>query len=299
MVSPRPMFEIYVHSPHARGHPPARRSGRPRRHPLERPPRRLPHRGPGPDEDPDGQELDHRARRLEGRLRAEGRRCRRGPRSTPYLVDRYRQFISGLLDVTDNIVGRQGRPPAGRRPPRRPRPVPRRGGRQGHGAPLGHGQPRVGPVRLLARRRLRVGRQQRLRPQEVRASPRAAPGSASSTTSAISASTSRRSRSRWPASATCRATSSATACCAAARRGWWRPSTTCTSSSTPIPTWSELRRARAAVRAAALVVARLRHLDASARAAASSTASAKAIRRVAEVKALLDLDADEVPAARR
>ena len=59
----------------ARGHPPARRQGGARRHPLERPPRRLPHRDPGPDEDPDGQELDHRAGRLEGRLRAEGRRA--------------------------------------------------------------------------------------------------------------------------------------------------------------------------------------------------------------------------------
>ena len=73
--SPRPLFEIYVHSRllegiHLRGG-----QGRARRHPLERPPRRLPHRGPGPDEDPDGQELGHRARRLEGRLRAEGQRA--------------------------------------------------------------------------------------------------------------------------------------------------------------------------------------------------------------------------------
>ena len=75
MPSPRPMFEIYVHSRrlegiHLRGGKVARGG-----HPLERPPRRLPHRGPGPDEDPDGQELDHRARGLEGRLRAEGRRA--------------------------------------------------------------------------------------------------------------------------------------------------------------------------------------------------------------------------------
>ena len=66
----------------ARGHPPARRQGGARRHPLERPPRRLPHRDPRPDEDPDGQERHHRAGRLEGRLRAEGRRAARVRRST-------------------------------------------------------------------------------------------------------------------------------------------------------------------------------------------------------------------------
>ena len=44
----------------ARGHPPARRQGRARRPPLERPPRRLPHRDPRPDEDADGQERHHR-----------------------------------------------------------------------------------------------------------------------------------------------------------------------------------------------------------------------------------------------
>ena len=77
---------------------------------------------------------------------------------------------------------------------------------------------RVGAVRLLAGRRVRLGRQQRLRPQErghhgarrlgVRAAPLPQPGP----------STSRRSRSPWSASATWRATCSATACCAAARR---------------------------------------------------------------------------------
>ena len=42
-------------------------------------------------------------------------------------------------------------------------------------------------------------------------------------------------RSPWRASGTWRATSSATACCGAGRRGSWRPSTTRTSSSTPTP----------------------------------------------------------------
>ena len=53
--------------------------------------------------------------------------------------------------------------------------------------------------------------------------------------------TSRRRRSRWSASATCRATCSATACCSHRRSGWSPPSTIATSSS--IPTRSR-RRAR-------------------------------------------------------
>ena len=68
-------------------------------------------------------------------------------------------------------------------------------------------------ARLLARRRLRLRRLGRLRPQEAWRSPRAAPGSASSATSARWTSTSSASRSAWWASATCRATCSATACC--------------------------------------------------------------------------------------
>ena len=56
----------------ARRHPPARRQGRARRPALERSARRLPHRDPRPDEDADGQERHHRPGRLEGRLRAEG-----------------------------------------------------------------------------------------------------------------------------------------------------------------------------------------------------------------------------------
>ena len=84
MPSPRPHVRDLRPLAAAGGHPPARRQGGPRRHPLERPPRRLPHRGPGPDEDPDGEELDHRARRLQGRLRAQGQRAAAArPRRVP------------------------------------------------------------------------------------------------------------------------------------------------------------------------------------------------------------------------
>ena len=62
---------------------PARRAGRARRHPLVRPARGLPHRGPRPDEGADGEERGHRAGRREGRLRrrssppaATATRCR-------------------------------------------------------------------------------------------------------------------------------------------------------------------------------------------------------------------------------
>ena len=197
----------------ARGHPPARRQGGARRHPLERPPRRLPHRDPGPDEDPDGQERDHRARGL-----ARAASCSRAsvpprPALDAYLVDRYREFVSGLLDVTDNIVDGKVAPSARGGAPRRRRSLPGGRGRQGHRPPLRHRQQRLGAVRLLARRRLRLRRQRRLRPQEgrhhrarrlgVREAPLPEPGR------------------RRPEgalhhgrrSATWRATSSATACC--------------------------------------------------------------------------------------
>ena len=68
------------------------------------------------------------------------------------------------------------------------------------------------------------------------ASPRAAPGSRSSATSAssgIDVQTAGLHRRR--ASATCRATCSATACCSRSTSGWSAPSTTATSSSTPTP----------------------------------------------------------------
>ena len=53
------------------GHPPARRQGRPRRHPLVGPARGLPHRDPRPDEGADGQERGDRAGGRQGRVRPE------------------------------------------------------------------------------------------------------------------------------------------------------------------------------------------------------------------------------------
>ena len=67
------------------GHPSARRPGGARRHPLVRPARGFPHRDPGPDEDPDGEERRHRAGGLQGRLlrQAAAGSAARASRSRP------------------------------------------------------------------------------------------------------------------------------------------------------------------------------------------------------------------------
>ena len=131
-----------------------------------------------------------------------------------YLVDRYRQFISGLLDVTDNYVdGKVAHPPdvvrhddqdpiswwrRTKAPPTSPTPPTACPPSTASGSEML--SPQAAATATTTRRK---------------ASRRAAPGNASSISSAISVSTSRRSPSRWPASATCRATCSGTGCCAA------------------------------------------------------------------------------------
>ena len=77
----------------------------------------------------------------------------------------YKTFISGLLDITDNLQGRGDRPAGPGRAPRRRRLLPRRRGRQGHRDVLRHRQRGGQGLRLLARRRVRLGRVGRLRPQ--------------------------------------------------------------------------------------------------------------------------------------
>ena len=77
----------------------------------------------------------------------------------------YRTFISGLLDITDNLVDGETVPPPRRRPPRRGRLLPGRGGGQGHRHVLRPRQRGRARLRLLAGRRLRQRRLGRLRPQ--------------------------------------------------------------------------------------------------------------------------------------
>ena len=78
----------------------------------------------------------------------------------------YQTLIRGLLDLTDNYAGDGIRPPADvvRHDPRRS--LSRGRGRQGHGDLLRHRQCARPGLRLLARRRLRLGRLGGLRPQE-------------------------------------------------------------------------------------------------------------------------------------
>ena len=76
----------------------------------------------------------------------------------------YKTFISGLLDITDNLVDGETVPPR-RRTPRRRRLLPRGRRRQGHRDVLRHRQRRGQGLRLLARRRVRQRRLGRLRPQ--------------------------------------------------------------------------------------------------------------------------------------
>ena len=77
----------------------------------------------------------------------------------------YRMFISGLLDITDNRVSGASGAARARGAPRRRRRLPRRRRRQGHGHVLRHRQRGGAVLRLLARRRVRLGRLGRLRPQ--------------------------------------------------------------------------------------------------------------------------------------
>ena len=152
------------------------------------------------------------------------------------VVECYRTFMRGLLDVTDTIAAGEIVPPSRRRAARRGRPVPRRRGRQGHGDLLRHRERDLGRVRLLARRRVRLGRLGRLRPQGDGDHRPGRLGVGASGTSASSVSTSRRRTSRWSGSATCPATCSGTACCSLVTSSWSARSTTGTSFSTPIPT---------------------------------------------------------------
>ena len=213
---------------HASRGAPARRASGARWYPLVGPARGFPHRDSRAHEGPEGQERRHRAVRRQGRLRREApaggsrRATRRGRGVLPALH-------RGLLDVTDNLVtddtGSQWSPPHEGRALRRRRPLSRRRRRQGHRHVLRHRQrDRVRP-RLLARRRVRVGRFGGLRPQgDGHHRPRCVGiGAAPLPPSRRSIPTA--TTSPWSGSATCRATCSATACCChrTSARGRVRP----------------------------------------------------------------------------
>ena len=95
--------------PRMEGDPPARRQGRARRHPLERPARRLPHRGPRADEDADGEERGHRPGRRQGRLRRQGQRA--SP-TTPSSTRTGRSSAPCSTSPTTSSTAASSRPPA-------------------------------------------------------------------------------------------------------------------------------------------------------------------------------------------
>ena len=260
---PRPAREIWVSSPRVDGRPPALRRGRPRWPALVRPAGGPAHRGARAGQGADGEEHRHRAHRRQGRVRRQApaageRRPRRGPGRGPGLLpDLHRRAArahrqpgrrrassrrSGWSGTTATTPTWSSPPTRGRRPsPTWPTPSRLERGfwlgdafasrRLGRLRPQGDGHHRP--------RRVGVGDPALPRAGPRRRRPRTSPSSGS---------------------ATCPATCSATGCCCPSTSGWWPPSTTGTSSSTRPRRRRVLRRAAAAVRAAPLLVGRLRPL---------------------------------------
>ena len=244
--------------PRRAGHPPPGRARRSGRHPLERPTAGPPHRGPRPDAHAGAEERADRADRREGRLRARG-------------AVRGRRRAAGRRAGRVRGVRRRAARPH-RRPARTARwsPVPGRldgddpylvvAADRGTAAfcdVANRLAPRTG---VLARRRVRLRRLQRLRPQGAGRHRSRRLGGASTTTSPSSASTCRPTRSRVVGHRRhVRRRVRQRHAALASHPRWWPRSTTATSSSTPTPT----RRPRSPSgprlsRAARLVVAGLR-----------------------------------------
>ncbi len=207
-----------------RGRAPARREGRARRDPLVGPARGLPHRGARADEGADGQERRDRAGGREGRLRAQatagGRRPRcaagRGRGLLPHLHQRHarphrqhRRRTRSRRRPTSCATTRTTRTWSSRPTRARPRcPT----------SPTAVAD----RLRLLARRRVRLGRLERLRPQADGHHRARRVGVRQAPLPRARATTSRSRTSRSSASATCRATCSATGCCCRSTSAWSR-----------------------------------------------------------------------------
>ena len=150
-----------------RGRASALRQGRPRRHPLVGPAAGLPHRNSRPGQGTAGQERSHRSGRRQGWLRAEAVAERR------HAGSRAGRGYGGLQAFHLDPARYHGQSRPQRRgstrqcrAPRRRRSLSRSCGRQGHGDVLRHRQCDRAGARFLARRRLRLRRLGRLRPQE-------------------------------------------------------------------------------------------------------------------------------------
>ena len=149
---------------------------------------------------------------------------------------RYRTFIRGLLDVTDNIVDGEVVPPPQvvRHDGDDPYLVVAADKGTATFSDLANGL--AAEYGFWLGDAFASGGSSGYDHKEMGITARRAPGRASGATSTGSASTPTPRRSPSSASATCPATCSATACCSASACGWWPPSTTATSSSTPTPT---------------------------------------------------------------
>ena len=230
-----------------RGRAPARRQRRARRPALVGPARGLPHRDPRPDEGADGQERADRAGRREGRRSSSSARRddARGAASTRSSPATARSSAGCSTSPTTSSTARSCRR----------RDVVRYDGDDPYlVVAADKGTATFSDIanaiahesRLLARRRVRVRRLGRLRPQGDGHHRARRVGVGRSATSASWASTSQTdATSRSSASATCPATCSATACCSRSTSGWSARSTTATSSSTPTPTPAASLRASA------------------------------------------------------
>ena len=218
-----------------RGRAPAVRPGRPRRAALVGPPRGLPDRGARPGQGAGGEERGDRSGRRQGRVRLQ---AAARPGGRPRRVARRGRRLLPHVHLVDARHHRQPRRRRGRAAGRtwsattattptsssRPTRAPRR-------SPTSRTSV-ANDVRLLARRRVRLRRLGRLRPQ--------GDGDHRARRVGVGAAPLPRDGPRLPdrglhrasASATCPATCSATACCCRSTSGWSRRSTTGTSSST-------------------------------------------------------------------
>ena len=166
LPEPKPLYEIFVYSPrfegiHLRGGRVARGGLRWSDRPEDFRTEVL-----GPGEGADGEEHRHRAGRLEGRLRVEEGAAAVRPRRLPEGRHRLLPGLPARPARHHRQPGRHDRrAAAARRARRRRRPVSRRRRRQGHGDLLRLRECGEPGIRPLARRRLRLRRQRRLRPQ--------------------------------------------------------------------------------------------------------------------------------------
>ena len=149
------------------GHPPARRPDRARRHPLVGP-RGLPHRGLRPDARAADQERRDRPGGRQGRLLRQAPRVPRRGAARRGRAPVRRRYIRGLLDLTDNLVDGEVVHPPDVRVLDEDDTYLVVAADKGTATFSDTANARLGGVRLLARRRVRLRRLGRLRPQGAR-----------------------------------------------------------------------------------------------------------------------------------